>query len=116
MDVTELIGRIKAHPDYHKVGMILVHNGVARGTSRDGKAVSELDVRVDRTRLEEIISEMKMRPGIIEILVEITEGKLKVGDDVMLVAVAGDFRENVFAVLIDTINRIKKEVTQKTEW
>jgi molybdopterin synthase catalytic subunit len=116
MDVSEIIGRIKAHPDYHKAGMILVHNGVARATSRDGKPVSQLDVRVDRKRLEEIIAEMKMRQGVVEILAEVREGKLKVGDDVMIVAVAGDFRENVFSALMDTVNRIKKEVTQKTEW
>jgi molybdopterin synthase catalytic subunit len=116
MDVSEIIGRIKAHPDYHKTGMILVHNGVARATSREGKPVSELDVRVDWKRLDEIIAEMKTRQGIVEILAEVREGKLKVGDDVMIVAVAGDFRENVFSALMDTVNRIKKEVTQKTEW
>jgi molybdopterin synthase catalytic subunit len=58
---------------------------------------------------------MKKRHGIIEILVEVAEGKLQVGEDLMLVVVAGDFRENVFPVLMDTVNAIKKEVTKKTE-
>ncbi|HOW58047.1 MAG TPA: molybdenum cofactor biosynthesis protein MoaE, partial [Smithellaceae bacterium] len=66
-------------------------------------------------RLAEIMTEMKKRPGIIEILVEIKEGKLRVGDDVMYVAVAGDFRENVFSALMDTVNAIKADVTSKTE-
>ncbi len=41
---------------------------------------------------------------------------LKVGDDVMLLLVAGDIRENVIAVLTDTLNQIKTTVTNKTEF
>jgi molybdopterin synthase catalytic subunit len=33
----------------------------------------------------------------------------------MYVVVAGDFRENVFSALMDTVNLIKKDVTQKIE-
>ena len=115
MNLTDLIDRIKAHPDYHGAGMILCHNGVVRGTARDGRPVSELTVKVNRRRLQEIITEMKQRPGIIEILAEVREGRLAVGDDVMYVVVAGDFRENVFPVLRDTIEAIKKDVTSKSE-
>ena len=115
MALSEMIQEIKARPDYHKVGMILCHNGVARATSRDGKPVRELTVTADHQRLAEIVAEMKARPGIIEVLVEINEGKLQIGDDVMYVAVAGDFRENIFPVLMDIINLIKKDVTKKKE-
>ena len=41
---------------------------------------------------------------------------LAVGDDVMLLAVAGDIRENVIATLSDTLNAIKATVTSKTEF
>lgn len=115
MNLSDMLGAIKAHPNYQNAGMILFHNGVVRATSRDGKPVTELTVNVDRGRLEEIIAEMKKRPGIIEVLAEVREGKLSVGEDVMLVAVAGDFRENVFPALMDTVNAIKKDVTRKTE-
>jgi molybdopterin synthase catalytic subunit len=115
MDISDMIKKIKAHPEYHNVGMILCHNGVVRATSRNGKSVKELNVKVDRSRLAEIIAEMKKRSGIIEILVEVREGKLKIGEDVMLVVVAGDFRENVFSALMDMVNGIKKDVTKKAE-
>ena len=115
MDLSDLLKKIKSHPEYHNVGMILCHIGVVRATSRDGKPVTELDVHVDRNRLAEIIAEMKKRTGIVEILAEVREGKLMPGEDVMMVAVAGDFRENVFSVLMDTVNAIKKDVTRKTE-
>jgi molybdopterin synthase catalytic subunit len=110
-----MIRRVKARPDYDGVGMILCHNGVVRGTARDGAPVRELTVRVDRRRLEEILTEMRDRPGIVEVLAEVREGTFRVGDDVMYVVVAGDFRENVFAALMDAVNRIKAEVTRKTE-
>ena len=115
MSLADLVAQVKQHPRYREVGMILFHNGVVRGTSRDGKPVVELTVKADRTRLAEILGEMKSRPGIIEVLAEVREGTLHVGDDVMYVAVAGDLRENVFPVLEDTVNTIKRDVTKKTE-
>jgi molybdopterin synthase catalytic subunit len=115
MNISDMIEMVKSHPEYHNAGMILCHNGVVRSTSRDGKPVTELDVRVDINRLAEIIAEMKQRPGIVEIIAEVREGKLMVGEDVMMVVVAGDFRENVFSTLMDTVNAIKKDVTSKTE-
>lgn len=115
MDLSEMIRKVKAHPAYHDAGMILCHNGVVRATSRDGKSVKELIVKVNRYRLAEIVAEMKKRPGIIEVLAEVREGKLYVGDDVMFIVVAGDFRENVFPALMDAVNMIKAQVTTKTE-
>jgi len=117
MNILNLIEQIKKHPDYDKVGMILCHNGVVRGTSRDGRNVSGLRVTVDHERLQQIIHENKHRPGIVEILIEIAEEKdLAIGDDVMLLVVAGDIRENVISVLSDTLNAIKTTVTAKTEF
>jgi molybdopterin synthase catalytic subunit len=115
MSLTELVERIKKHPDFHKAGMILCHNGVVRATSRDGRPVSEVSVRVDRKRLEGIIGEIKAMTGIVEVLAHVNEGVLKVGEDVMYVVVAGDYRENVFDAMIAAVNRIKADVTSKTE-
>jgi len=95
--------------------MILCHNGVVRATSRDGQPVRELTVAVDRRRLAEIVAAVKNRPGIVEVLVEVREGTLRVGDDVMFVVVAGDIRENVFPALQDAVNAVKRDVTKKTE-
>jgi len=112
-----MLESIKKHPDYDKVGMVLCHNGVVRGTSRDGRAVKGLRVAVDHQKLAHIIAEQTKIAGIVEIIVEIAEDRdLKVGDDVMLLLVAGDIRENVIAVLTDTLNLIKSTVTTKTEY
>lgn len=117
MDLTRMIDSIKKHPDYQQAGMILCHNGVVRDTSRDGRKVSGLTLSVDHEKLRQVVETYKRKPGIIEILVEIAENKnLAVGDDVMFLVVAGDIRENVIAVLSDTLNAIKTTVTQKTEF
>ena len=42
-------------------------------------------------------------------------GKLKVGDEVMAVAVGGDTREHVFPALVKAVDRIKVEATKKRE-
>ncbi|MDI6891933.1 MAG: molybdenum cofactor biosynthesis protein MoaE [Actinomycetota bacterium] len=115
MRIAELLQSIKKHPDFERVGMILCHNGVVRGFSRDGRKVSGVNAEVDRERLDALIAEMKARPGIVEILTQVNEGKLSVGEDIMYVCVAGDIRSNVFPVLEETVNRIKKEVLKKEE-
>jgi len=117
MNLAGLIEQIKKHPEYDNVGMILCHNGVVRGTSRDGRKVSGLKIAVDHAQLKKIIDENKKRPGIVEILVEIAENMdLYVGEDVMFLVVAGDIRDNVIMTLNDTLNAIKTTVTKKTEF
>ncbi len=117
INASTLIEQIKNHPDYHKAGMILCHNGVVRQTSREGQEVTGLTIDVDHSRLEQILEEQKNRPGIVEILIHIFEGQtLSVGDDVMYLVVAGNIRENVLAVLTDTLNLVKSEVTQKKQF
>ena len=117
MDLTHMIDTIKNHSAYHRAGMILCHNGVVRDTSRDGRKVSGLTLSVDHEKLRQVLETYKRKPGIVEILVEIAENRnLAVGDDVMLLVVAGDIRDNVITVLNDTLNAIKTTVTQKTEF
>nr|WP_246325300.1 molybdenum cofactor biosynthesis protein MoaE [Dissulfurirhabdus thermomarina] len=107
--------RLKDRPDLHRAGMVLVHNGVVRGTSRDGTPVSAVEIRVDRARLAEILAETRALPGIVAAEAEIREGTLRVGEDVMLLGVAGDVRERVIAALARALDRIKAEVTRKRE-
>ena len=115
MGLAALIDRVKSHRDFAKVGMILCHNGVVRGTSRDGRRVSGLTLTVDRQALDAILAEQRQRPGIVDVLVEVREGSLKVGNDVMFIVVAGDLRDHVIPVLEDTLDAIKRRVTSKTE-
>ena len=116
MDIAAMMAKVKAHPDFSKAGMILCHNGVVRENTREGEPVTELSIQVDHDLLSKIIDQQKAKPGIIEVLVHIEEGKpLKVGDDIMALVVAGDIRENVIETLTDTLNQIKSRATRKTQ-
>ncbi len=116
LDITKIIKKVKNHPNYGQVGMVLYHNGVVRNTSRNGSMVKGLKVEVDYKLLDEVINKYKKK-GIIDIIVKINDGKnLLVGDDVMFIAVAGDIRENVISTLTSVLNTIKSEVTKKTEF
>jgi molybdopterin synthase catalytic subunit len=48
--------------------------------------------------------------------VEAKSGRLKPGDDLLFIIVAGDIRENVKPVLSDLLDRIKSEAVKKTEF
>lgn len=122
MNIDSYIKKIKAHPNFGNAGMILCHNGVVRQTPGDkdalesGKKVESLTLTVDHEKLTEIIERYKKTPGIIDILIEIAEGKpLFVGDDVMVLVVAGDVRTTVISVLTGALNEIKTTVTSKKE-
>jgi molybdopterin synthase catalytic subunit len=117
MGLSDLIEKIKAHPDYPKVGMILCHNGVVRSTSRDGRKVSGMRIAADHNKLKKILADNRKKPGILDIQVDIVENQnLAVGEDVMFLVVAGDIRENVISCLRDTLNAIKTSVTLKTQF
>ncbi len=110
-----MIQQIKQREDAHKIGMILTHNGIVRGSSRDGTPVSRVKVEAKRDVIDQIVAEQKQCPGIIEILVQVNEGDLKVGEDLLAIAVAGDIREHVIPVLTDCLNLIKARGTFKQE-
>ena len=117
MNLSTMLEEIKQHPEYHKAGMILCHNGVVRATTREGDEVTGLKVMVDHNRLDQILDEQKKRPGIIDILIHINEEEeLAVGDDVMFLVVAGDIRENVLGALTDTLNLVKAEARSKKQY
>ena len=113
----ELVANIKARPDYDRVGMILCHNGVVRGTSRNGRPVTGLSMSIHQERLDRILDTYRQRPGIIDIQVAFNDQqKLAVGDDLMFLVVAGDIRETVIDTLRLILDEIKSQVTQKTEF
>ena len=115
MNINKMINTLKAHSEYFKMGMIASHLGVVRETSLDGRKVLGIEVQLDRNVIANIIAEIKKMSGIVEVLVETSEGTLKVGDEIMAVTVGGDTREHVFPALMAAVDRIKTEATKKKE-
>ncbi len=116
-DLCAEIGRIKENIAGEGLGMILVHNGVVRATSREGKelAVSGMVLDYDERKLNQVVEEVRLRPGVVYVSVWINKGKLDVGDDIMYVVVAGDRRSNVFPSFEWLVEVLKKEVVKEVE-
>lgn len=109
------IEEVKRHERSDEVGMILVHNGIVRATSKDGRAVRGMKLTYDKQKLESIINSVKAKDGIIEVKVWINQGDLKIGDDIMKVLIAGNLRKNVIPALEELVGRIKNEVVKEQE-
>jgi molybdopterin synthase catalytic subunit len=117
MSLEDLIKSVKGHPHISRAGMILCHNGIVRDSDRSGThRVTSLTVGVDRPAILQIQRWAESQPGIVAVAIEAFEGELKVGEDLLYVVVAGDVRENVFSVMRETVERIKAQGVQKTEY
>ena len=116
MDLNGMIRQLREHPESRRIGMIASHLGVVRASSRDGREVTGLQVVYDRAAIRNIVYDIKRLKGIVDVMVDINEGTLKVGDEILGVAVAGDIRENVFEALIRAVDRIKSEASRKKEF
>jgi molybdopterin synthase catalytic subunit len=114
-DINERIARIKAGPDAHRIGMVLAHNGIVRGSSRAGEPVAAMDLSVDAGRFEQALAEARTWDGVVAVDGWVNEGHLEVGDDIMKIVVAGDIREHVFDALQRLVGTIKKEVVTEAE-
>ncbi len=115
MDLSAFVTKIKEGL-HGEAGMILVHDGVVRGSSRSGGPVTSIEVRVDRERLSQILADARRLVGIKAVEAEIREGRLYVGEDIMFLGIAGDTREDVIQAMASILDRIKKEVTRTREF
>jgi molybdopterin synthase catalytic subunit len=109
------IQEIKKKCNPEMLGMILIHNGIVRGTARDGKPVKAMKLSYDKRMLEDLLKTYKTKEGVADIRVWINEGDLQVGDDIMNVCVAGRFRTDVLPVFQELLTTIKKEIVREEE-
>ena len=109
------LDEIKGDSGSRGIGIFFIHNGVVRGTTRDGSAVSGLDVSYDRKRLDEVVARVEAMPGVVAVRAWVNEGSLAVGDDMIYTLVAGDIRKNVFGGWRTLVGLIKSEVVTEHE-
>ncbi len=116
MDLNTSLTDLKKTPGFtENVGMILIHNGVVRGRTRDGKKVGTLKVKPDTAVIEAIQARYEQKPGIFRVLIRAQEGTFVPGDDLLHIIVAGDFRENVKPVLAEVLEEVKTRAMHKEE-
>jgi molybdopterin synthase catalytic subunit len=113
--VDQWIAEIKESSDPRDLGMILIHNGIVRATSKDGKSVKGMHLSYDREKLNSLLTEFREKDGIVAIKAWINEGTLKVGDDIMYVLIAGRLRTDVLPTFQELISKIKREIVSEKE-
>jgi len=109
------IKEIKSHIDPELLGMMLIHNGIVRATSKEGEPVKGMKLSYNKEKLVPFVNELKSRDGIADIRVWINEGALFVGDDIMYLLVAGRFRTDVLPVLQELLTFIKNYIVEEEE-
>lgn len=110
------IEEAKRECDAERLGMILIHNGVVRKSSKDGRErVKGMRLSYDKDLLEKTVRTFSQREGVEIIKVWINEGELSVGDDIMLVLIGGRFRKDVIPVFEELIEKIKREIVKEEE-
>ncbi len=116
-DLNNALKEIKSSVDNKGLGMILVHNGLVRGTPKDKRGVvKSLTLSYNKEKLQQAVDNTyKKNPGIKKVIVWINEGNLSVGDDMMYVIVAGDRRKNILRPFEELIEEIKEAVVQEQE-
>ncbi len=114
--VDDWIKEIKKDNDPAAVGMILVHNGVVRGTAKDGKPVKTMQLSYNQEALDVCVNRLRKREGIAAIRAWINSGMLNVGDDIMYLLVAGRFRTDVLPVLQELLSTVKNEIVREEEF
>ena len=113
--IDEWLREVKQRANPEDLGMILVHNGIVRGTSKSGSPVQGMKLSYDQKRLNSILPIFKQRTGVVEVKVWINSGNLKVGDNIMFVLVAGRFKTDVLPVFEELLSLIKNEIVTEEE-
>jgi molybdopterin synthase catalytic subunit len=114
--IEKWIAEVKEIADSKELGMILIHNGIVRATSKDGKIVKGMHLSYEKKKLNSLIEEFGKKEGIVSIKVWINEGTLHIGDDIMYVLVAGRLRTNVLPIFEGLLSKIKREIVSEKEF
>jgi molybdopterin synthase catalytic subunit len=94
-------------------GAVGIFLGIVRGKTYQEEKVAHLEFDAYKEKAEEIFGkiaeETKKRYKISSILIHHVTGKVKVGERIMMVAVSGKTRKNVFPALQEIVERVKRE-------
>ena len=109
----DLIKNLRKEESFQKVGAIAAFIGVVRGETPKGEKVQRLEIEAYEEEANEVLakicSDLRKKPGIVDVQIHHMIGEFSVGEDLVYVLVAGAHRRNVFSVLEEAVERYKKE-------
>jgi len=109
----DLLNSVRAKPDLHKVGALMLFVGVVRGETQRGEVVKGLEIEAYEEKADEVLdgicSELMKRKGIVDVQIHHLTGSFDVGEDLVYVLVAGGHRRDMFPILEEAVERYKKD-------
>ncbi len=114
-DINSLVENVKNNSNPNNLGMILTHFGIVRGTSKDEKPVTGMILDYSDERLNALKEKVKKLEFVESIEIMINKGKLKVGDDIMVVILAGNNRKRLLPLFEEIIEEIKQNIVEEQE-
>ncbi|MBS7287559.1 MAG: molybdenum cofactor biosynthesis protein MoaE [Candidatus Freyarchaeota archaeon] len=109
----DILRRVKSNPRIREVGTIVCFIGIVRGLTRSGALVEKMEVEAYEEKANEtlakICKELSQREGIVDVQIHHNIGSFDVGEELVYVVVAGGHREHVFPVLVEAVERYKRE-------
>ncbi len=111
--VDALIEEVLRASNPENLGMILVHRGVVRSLSKDGRKVKGMILKVPMEEIRRIEEKYSAFPGVETVKIKVNAGELKVGDEIMTILVAGRYRTDVIPVLEKVVTEVKAIVSEE---
>ena len=111
-DLNSLLDEIKKGSN--EIGAVTIFVGAVRGKTEEGEKVLRLEYEAYEEMavkaLENIVSNLKEKYGIIDVIVEHKTGSADVGEDTVYALVSSKHRDEGFKSIIELIQRLKREV------
>ena len=108
----DLLNLAKRNPDLKEGGAIVTFTGIVRGYTHDGKKVEKLGVEACEEEackaLAGISEELRVSPGVIDVLIHHLVGEFYVGEDLVYVVAIGKSRKDAFKALESAVENYKK--------
>jgi molybdopterin synthase catalytic subunit len=103
--------------------MYLIHNGTVRSTARslvregnlDAAPVTGMELSCDREKMQAALAEAQTMEGVVYVRAWVNEGRVRVGDDIMLVLIGADTRPHAVEALQALLKRLKNECLTERE-
>jgi molybdopterin synthase catalytic subunit len=109
----DLLAKVHRNPEIKKAGAIGTFTGIVREIAK-GETTKALEFEsydaVAKERIAKIVSDLKAREGIIDVLIHHKTGRIEAGEDIVYIVIASSHRQELFPALSDAIERIKEEV------
>lgn len=109
------LDEIKSQPGSENIGIVFLHVGVARGTTKEGLPVEKVEITRDPEKLLDAVADAEAVPGVVAARAWVNEGTLQVGEDMVCALVAGNVRSNAFGAWENLARKIKSDAMSYTD-